>query len=116
MEIFNNWIFHVVIYSVFAVGFNQLYKIATKKMQKAGALTVILEGMAGIVALLLFPFFEIKFPNNIMVYVFLGLAIIFYAIQDRLATTVRSGIEASTYSMIKQLSTVFMIFARIAIF
>ena len=61
-------------------------------------------------------FFEIKFPTDIKVYIFLGLSIIFYAISDRLNTTVRSGIEASTYSMIKQLSTVFMIFAGLIFF
>ena len=36
---------------------------------------------------------------------------VFYSISDRLNTTVRSGIEASTFSIIRQLSTVFMIFA-----
>ncbi|MBR0427085.1 MAG: EamA family transporter [Clostridia bacterium] len=41
----------------------------------------------------------------------LGLSIIFYAISDRVNTTVRSGIEASTFSTLKQLSTTFMIFA-----
>ncbi len=41
----------------------------------------------------------------------LGIAIIFYTISDRINTTVRSGIEASTFSMLKQLSTTFMIFA-----
>ena len=42
---------------------------------------------------------------------FFGIALIFYTISDRLNTTVRAGLEASTFSMIKQLSTVFMIFA-----
>ena len=46
-----------------------------------------------------------------MVYVMLGISIIFYAITDRVNTTVRSGIQASTFSMLKQLSTTFMIFA-----
>ena len=44
-------------------------------------------------------------------YFFFGLSIIFYTITDRLNTTVRSGIEASTFNIIQQLSTVFMIFA-----
>lgn len=46
----------------------------------------------------------------------LGLSIIFYGISDRINTTVRSGIEASTYSMLKQLSTTFMIFAGLIFF
>lgn len=116
MGIFSNWIVCVILYSVFAVFFNQFYKIATKKMERAGALTVLLEGIAGTCVLLLIPFFDIKFSSNIMTYALLGLAIIFYAMSDRLGTTVRSGMEASVYSMIKQLSTVFMIFAGLLFF
>ena len=46
----------------------------------------------------------------------LGMSIIFYAITDRMNTTVRSGIEASTFSMLKQLSTTFMIVAGLLFF
>ena len=111
-----SWIIYVVLYLFFAVTFNQCYKIVTKKMKKAGALTIILELLAGLIAFVFIPFFEIKFPSNISVYLFLGLAIVFYTINDRLGTTVRSGLEASTYNIIGQLSTVFMIFAGLFFF
>lgn len=111
-----SWIVHVVLYLILAVVFNQFYKISTKTLTKPGALTVVLELMAAIMILVLCPFFEIKFPTDMKVYIFLGLSIIFYAISDRLNTTVRSGIEASTYSIIKQLSTVFMTFAGFIFF
>lgn len=111
-----NWIIYVILYLIIAVVFNQFYKITTKTLTKPGALTVLLQSLGAISILLLSPFFEIKFPTDIKVYIFLGLSIIFYAISDRLNTTVRSGIEASTYSMIKQLSTVFMIFAGLIFF
>ena len=104
-------VFFIGIYLILGVIFNQSYKIATKKMVKAGALTILLEIIASLSSLILIPFFEIKFPNNPMVYFFFGLSIIFYTITDRLNTTVRSGIEASTFNIIQQLSTVFMIFA-----
>lgn len=111
-----SWIIYVVLYLFFAVTFNQCYKIVTKKMKKAGALTIILEILAGLIAFVFIPFFEIKFPSDISVYLFLGLAIVFYTINDRLGTTVRSGLEASTYNIIGQLSTVFMIFAGLFFF
>ena len=111
-----NWIVYVILYLIIAVIFNQFYKITTKTLTKPGALTVLLQSLGAITVLLLCPFFEMKFPTDIKVYIFLGLSIIFYAISDRLNTTVRSGIEASTYSMIKQLSTVFMIFAGLIFF
>lgn len=116
MNILNNWLLYVLLYLVLATAFTQFYKISTKTLKKAGALTVLLQMTAGLTALLLCPFFEFKFPTDVSVYVMLGISIIFYAISDRMNTTVRSGIEASTYSMIKQLSTTFMIFAGLLFF
>lgn len=46
----------------------------------------------------------------------LGLAIIFYTITDRMNTTVRNGIEASTFNVLQQLSTTFMIFTGLIFF
>lgn len=112
----NSWITFVILYLILATIFDQTYKIATKKMIKSGALTVLLEILASLLVLVLFPFFEIKFPTDISVYIFLGLSIIFYAISDRLNTDVRKGIEASTFSMMKQLSTVFMTFSGFLFF
>lgn len=112
----NTWITFVILYLILATIFDQTYKIATKKMIKSGALTVLLELLASVLVLILFPFFEVKFPTNIGVYIFLGLSIIFYAVSDRLNTDVRKGIEASTFSMMKQLSTVFMTFSGFLFF
>ena len=106
-----NWLVFVILYLILVVIYNQFYKISTKKLTKPGALTVLLQIIGALAVLLVSPLFEIKFPTDIKVYIFLGLALIFYSISDRLNTTVRAGIEASTFSMIKQLSTVFMIFA-----
>lgn len=113
---FQNLVFIIVLYLIFAVVFAQTYKLATRNMKSAGALTVLAEGIAGIVALLFIPLFEIKFPSDIWVYICLGLACIFYALNDRLSTTVRGGVEASTFSMIKQSKTVFMILAGLIFF
>lgn len=111
MNILNNWIFCVVLYIVLSTVFTQFYKISTKSLKNAGALTVVLEMIGVITALVICPFFEIKFPTDIKTWSLLGLSIIFYAISDRVNTTVRSGIEASAFSMLKQLSTTFMILA-----
>lgn len=115
-SIFNNSMLYVLLYLGLATSFTQFYKIATKTLTKAGALTVLLQIVAGLIVLVLCPFFEFKFPNSISIYIMLGLSIIFYGVSDRINTTVRSGIEASTYSMLKQLSTTFMIFAGLIFF
>lgn len=115
-DIFNNSMLYVLLYLFLATAFTQFYKITTKTLTRAGALTVLLQITAGLTALIFCPLFEFKFPNSISIYIMLGISIIFYGISDRMNTTVRSGIEASTYSMLKQLSTTFMIFAGLIFF
>lgn len=110
------WLIFVILYLIFSVIFNQTYKITTKSLTKPGALTMILQMIGSLSILLMIPLFEMKFPTEPKIYLFLALSIIFYAINDRLNTTVRSGIEASTFSIIHQLSTVFMIFAGVLFF
>lgn len=110
------WLIYVILYLVISVVFNQCYKVTTKTLTKPGALTVLLEVIGAISVLIFCPFFDMKFPQEPSVYICLGISIIFYAVADRMNTTVRSGIEASTYSMIHQLSTVFMIFAGVLFF
>lgn len=111
-----NWVVAVILYLIFAVAFNQSYKLVTKSMKNAGALTVLMEGLGGIFCLLFIPLFDIKFPTNPYVYLFLGLACVFYALNDRISTDVRRGLEASTFSIVKQVSTVFMIIAGLVFF
>lgn len=64
MNIFNNWLLYVLLYLVLATAFTQFYKIATKTLKRAGALTVLLQMTAGLTALILCPFFEFKFPTD----------------------------------------------------
>ncbi len=96
-------------YLITTIIFNESYKVISQRMKNAGSLTILVELIAGVFSLLWIPFFEIKFPTDFKIYIFLSLAIIFYTIQNRLATTARSGMEASSYSIIKQLSNVFII-------
>ena len=105
------WICFVVIYLIFAVLFTQNYKIVLKTSEGKGAITILLQILSGIIALLFCPLFATKFPNDPSIYMYLGISLVFYAISDRLNTTIRKGIEASTFSIIKQLTTVFMILA-----
>lgn len=116
MNIFNIWWVNVIAFLLVTVVFNQSYKIVTKTSSKDGALTILLQLLTGITTLLLFPFFEIKFPTDLRVYLFLGLAIIFYAINNRLNTPVRREIQASKISILGQVYTIFMIIIGLIIF
>ena len=116
MNLFNDWKFYIIIYLVVSVMFNQGYKIVTKSMISAGALTILMQIISSLICIIMIPLFEFKLPTDYRVYIFLFLAIIFYTLNDRLGTTARSGIDASAYSILKQLSTVFMIIMGILFF
>lgn len=116
MTIVNSWLLYVILYLIIKILFIQFYKVSTQKMQKAGALTVLLEIAGGLTALFLCPFFEIRFPTDIRIYIMLAISIICYSIKDRLDTKVLSGIEASTFNILQQLSTTFMILAGLVFF
>lgn len=116
MKIFADFKFYIIIYLIVSVIFNQGYKIVTKNMVRDGAMTILIQIISSIVCILMIPLYEFSLPTDYKVYIFLFLAIIFYTLNDRLGTTARKGLEASTYSILKQLSTVFMIFAGILFF
>lgn len=116
MNIFNNWKFYIIIYLIVSVIFNLSYKTITKKNINDGTLTILIQAISVVTCIFLLPLFKFKFPTNFKVYILLLLAIIFYTINDRLGTTARKGLEASTYIILKQLSTVFMIFMGLLFF
>lgn len=109
MEIFNSWEFWVILYLVSAVIFAHTFKRANRKMKDAGSLTILLEVFTALFALLFIPFFEFKMSSDIGIYITLFIVTIIYAATDRLNIESRYGLDPSTFSMLKQLSTVFMI-------
>ena len=113
---FNNVEFYVIICLITAVIFNQGYKLIAKRGTNDGALTILIQIISSIVCIILMPLFKFKFTTDIKVYIFLFIAIIFYTLNDRLGTTARKGIYTSVYSILKQLSTVFMIIMGILFF
>jgi len=110
------WMGLVLLHLVFATAYHQGYKNLTEAMVHPGALTVLIELAGGAVCLFSMPLFDTTWPKQPAVYLFLVLACVFYALNDRLCTTVRKGMDSSVYTIIKQFSTVFMIFAGIFFF
>ena len=116
MNVFNICGVNIILFLIFSLIFDQTYKVCTRNSKSDGALTVILEFLAGLIILVLIPFFDIKFPTDIKIYILWGISIIFFAITDRINTTVRRGVEASTFNILRQISTVFILLAGILIF
>lgn len=109
MEIFKSWEFFVVLHLIASVLFSQEFKLANRNMKNAGSLTILLEIFTGIFSLLMIPFFETKFQINGSIILTLLVVVLIYAVTDRLNIEARYGLDPSTFSMMKQLSTVFMI-------
>lgn len=105
----NTWQCWVVIYLIAGVIFAQSFKKANRKMKNAGSLTILLELFTGIFSLLMIPVFDIKLDVNNNILLTLFVVVFIYAITDRLNIEARYGLDPSTFSMLKQLSTVFMI-------
>ena len=108
MEFITNWLFWVIIYLISAVIFAQTFKKANRKMKNAGSLTILLEFFTALFAILFIPLFDMVFPplESILI---LSIVVIIYAITDRLNIEARYGLDPSVFSMLKQLSTVFLI-------
>ena len=112
----NTWQFNLVLYILLAVAFNQFYKLAAKDLHHDGAGTIIMQTLASLFALLLIPFFPMTFPSDWRIYVWLLIACVFYAINDRLQTTVRKHLEVSVFTIINKLSSVFLIIIGLVFF
>ena len=109
MNIINTWQFWVIIYLFSAIMFSQSFRKSNRNMNDAGSLTILLEVCTGIVSLIMMPIFVTKFNVDLKIISTILMIICIYAITDRLNIEARYGLETSTYSMVKRLSTVFMI-------
>ena len=99
----------VICYLVFALIFSQGFKKVNRTMKNASALTVLLELFTGLFAIVMSIFFKYTFPSDIKVYITLFIVTIIYAVTDRLNIEARYGLSPSNFSMLKQLSTVFLV-------
>lgn len=111
--ILKSWLFWVLMYLTSAIIFAQTFKKANKNMENASLLTVLLELFTALFSLLFIPIFKFKISDNISVYGILLIVVIIYALVDRLNIEARYGLEPSTFSMLKQLSTAFIIILSI---
>ena len=109
METLDNWKFWVIVYLISAIIFAQTFKKTNRNMKNAGSLTILLEIFTALFAILFIPFFTFNLSHDINIYLTLLLVIIIYAMTDRLNIEARYGLDPSVFSMLKQLSTVFLI-------
>ncbi len=116
MNILNTWQANIISYLIFVVIFYQAYKLAIKNTKKDAAATVLLQLIGGITILIFSPLYSFHLPKDPKVYLWLLLASIFYALNNRLQTTARKHLDVSTFSILNQLTSVFLIISGFVLF
>jgi len=112
----NSWQFNTVVAVVFSVLHIQFYKLAVRNTQREGVATIILEFIGGLSAIVLIPFFVFKFSVDLKIIILFIFANVFYTLNDRIKTIVRKNLEVSVFSLLGQLSQVFLIVYGIILF
>src|SRR3989339_81914 len=107
-HLFSYWQLYIVGYLISVVIFFQYYKLAVKEAKNDGAVTILLQVIAGLSILIFIPFFPIQFPTEIKFYIILFIASIFYALNDRLQVTARKHLQVSVFSILNMLKTFFL--------
>ncbi len=116
MNLIDSWELNLVLYLITNVVFLQSYKAAVKNAINESAAAVTLQMVAGLAALVIAPFMVFQWPVSISTYLLLGVAIVFYAINDRLQVTVRRNLDVSVYSIIGQGYTALLFVFGLVIF
>ena len=112
----NTWQFNLILFYIFIVIYFQFYKLSVKNVKNDGAATILIQTIAGVSILALAPLFPFTIPNKLSVLLLLVGACVFYAVTDRLQMTARKHLEVSAFSVISQLSTVFVILYGLTVF
>lgn len=113
---FHSWQFYIFVSLLSGVTFFQFYKLAVSSAKHDGAATILIQIVAGLTAILLIPSVTFKLPSEAIYWWIILAACIFYAISDRLATTVRKHLEVSVYSVLAQLTSIFIIIYGILLY
>ena len=96
---------------ILVTGVDQFYKLTTRTMKNAAAQTVGIQSVAALSCLVLVPFFEWRLPSEPLVYLFLTLSCVFYALNNRILADVRKNLDVSVISVLKQSYTALMALA-----
>lgn len=108
MNILNTWQFNLIGYLVCVVGFYQFFKLAVRNAKRDGAAAALLQLIGAGFGLLMTPLLPIVWPSESKYWFLLIGACVFYALNDRLQTTVRKHLQVSVVTILNQLSTVFL--------
>ena len=115
-ELFNLWQVNTILTIIFFVAYSQFYRLVARNSKDVSSVVIIIFIIASITFALFIPFFEIKFPSDWHLYIWLLLAIVFYAINDKLKSIGYKHLDISIISIMTQLSKVFLVVIGVLFF
>lgn len=100
----DSWIFWVCVFVVSQVVFLQTFKVITKDTKSIGALTVLIQLISAVAAIIISPAFKWTWPKggDWLSWVLLVLSFILFAVNDRLDATTRKHLDISVDTMLHQ--------------
>ncbi|NTW15119.1 MAG: hypothetical protein HGA38_01975 [Candidatus Moranbacteria bacterium] len=115
-DLVRTWQFNIIALLVITVVFVQYYKLSVVGAKQDGAVLVVLQCIGGMSILVLMPFYPITFATDPGTYLLLLAAVVLYALNDRIQTTVRRHLDVSLFSILNQFSKVFLVLYGIFLF
>jgi len=107
------WLIFTILFVVFQIVFLQTFKYCTRNTKNIGSLTIIIQLISAFSILVLVPFFDWVFPTYWLTWLLLVIALLLYAVNDRLDATTRKNLDISVDTMVQQVYRIFFLFSGI---
>ena len=101
------WILFALVYVVTYIVFLQLFKVVSKRTTNIGALTIVIQIIAALSLIVFSPLYEWVWPTNWLPWFLYAIALVFFAVNDRLDATCRKNIDISVDGMLQQVYRLF---------
>ena len=96
--------------------YDQAIAKASKRTENDGALTVLMQVIAGFTVLLCTPLDTIRFVTDWKIWIALTIACVFYAINDRIITPIRRELPVLHVSVLNEMTSVFLVLIGLLFF
>lgn len=110
------WYYFLILFLGCSVIYNQTFKLGLRKSNNLASYMVLVSIFSGISSLLFIPLFEFSISFDFIDILVLLIVCLLYAVINRINVYVRKNMEASVFSILKQISNVFMIVVGFVIY
>lgn len=110
------WIIYLIIFYISSTIYNQYFKIGLNRCNNINSYMCLISILTGLISLIFIVFYDINLNIKFNDIIVLIVICILYAITNRLNVLVRDNMEVSLFSVLRQISSVFMMSMGILFF